>query len=385
MMNLVKSEECTGCGVCVKVCKKNAISMKKNSEGFSEPIIDTDVCIKCGQCIKKCPMNNQIELSNYDQMVFAAQNIDIDIIQDSTSGGVFYPLAEFILSKNGVIYGAAWVDGLRVVHIRIDNIKDLHMIMKSKYVQSDISMIYDKIENDLKQGRNILFSGTPCQVAAVKQLFKNYGDKICYVDVVCHGVPSPKIFEEYIQFLKHRYKKINAYCFRKKIPHLGSYVNVIYSENRGYIRNWRELSYAYLFMMGYISRESCYKCKYACKNRIGDITLGDYWGVNEFHPTFNNDSGASLVLINSQRGEVLFNCIKKSLKIEKSSYENASKYNEQIVRPAKRPCERNYILKEWKNNGYNYLYCFYKRCVKGLWKDKLKRILILFVKNEKRN
>lgn len=388
-MRLATKSECTGCGVCKAVCKKEAIELKENSEGFIEPKIEEDRCVSCSQCEKHCPILNETEScglreSEFNQTIYAACCLDPDIVKASSSGGIFYTIANYFISNGGVVYGAAWTQDLKVVHIRVDNTQELHKLLKSKYVQSNLNGVYSKIKKDLEQGYQVLFSGTPCQVAAVKSYFGLKRNNLFCIDIVCHGVPSQNLFDEYVRFFNDKYGKIKQYSFREKIEIFGSYGTIIRGEKKKYIRNWRELSYSYLFMNGYISRESCYTCKYSNEHREGDITLGDFWGVKEFHPRFDVDKGASLVMVNTAQGNYILNQIKDSLLIEQSSFEKAAKYNEQIKKPSTRPEEREYLLREWKSKGYRYLYSFYKSKAKGLWRDKLKRTIFFLKKNNKR-
>lgn len=373
---LASYKNCSGCGICKASCYHNAIQMKENEDGFLVPIIDESLCVRCGRCERLCPVLCKLATFEFEQKVYIACNNDRSVVKKSSSGGLFFELANYVITNNGVVYGAAWGKELSVNHIRIDSKNDVQRLLKSKYVQSNINEMIPQIKNDINNGLLILFSGTPCQVAAIRKYFGyNYKKLIC-VDIVCHGVPNKRFFNDFICYFEKRKKdKVQLYCFREKNKYIGSYATRIVGQKRQYIKTWRSLSYSYLFMNGFIFRESCYNCQYACKERVGDISLGDFWGAKRYHSAFDTDYGASMVMVNTDNGEWLFNKIETEICYEVSKYEYAAANNAQIVHPFSRPAERDQLFHEWNFGGYDAVYHFYKSKVKGIWKDTLKNIM----------
>lgn len=380
-MPLAKNNECCGCGLCSFACKKSAIQMIEDEDGFVTPIIDEKKCVNCGLCSRLCPVLNPNRIESFLQKVYICKSKSNEILYGSSSGGAFYSLAKYVIANGGSVYGAAWTEQLTVSHIRVSSVDDIKLIMKSKYVQSDISSSFSMIEKDLSNGLLVLFSGTPCQVSAIKKVFGKYKN-LLLVDIVCHGVPNARFFKDYCRFFEEKkHGKITQYCFREKNSILGNYATCVTTERKKYIKTWRDLSYSYLFMNGYISRESCYNCKYACKDRVGDITLGDFWGAHIFHPDFDTKGGASLLMINNENGLTFFDKIRNDLLTEQSSYENAAKNNPQIAHPSDRPEGRDDVFDEWRRNGYSAVYSIYRKNVKFSWKDMLKGVIVFLQKN----
>lgn len=217
-MEICNKKDCTGCLACVSICKKGAIRYIYNEQGFRYPVVDGNLCVGCNQCKKVCPANNQVKNSKTDS-VYAAWNKDNIARLEATSGGVFLLLARQIIVQGGTVYGAAFDERFSVKHQRVDNVEDLKKLRGSKYVQSDTLGIFEKVKDDLVSGRTVLFSGTPCQVSALKgYLGKEYTNLVC-IDLVCHGVPSPLVFRDYLNELRQKYGSEPAtVSFRYKEP-----------------------------------------------------------------------------------------------------------------------------------------------------------------------
>ena len=323
---------CNGCGLCSVVCPKQCIEMKEKPDGFLYPHVNKKDCIGCGLCIKKCPEYGFIAREKVKQ-VYAAKTRDRQLITESTSGGIFGELAKSILDTGGVVYGAAYVDVDVVRHQRISNISELYKLNGSKYVQSEISSVYPMIKEDLLSSKNVLFSGTGCQIAAIRNyLPKDFNNLIC-VEVVCHGVPAPGLFKKYIKWLSQKGNApVLKYQFRSKCERpTGEHSKYYYETSKGFNSGYSyEDPYYGSFLCGSILRNSCYKCNFKGRLRSGDITIGDFWGIEKTNSKINTDSGISLVMINTEKGNRMFEPLKNRLDLYKSSFEEAEKFNPSI-------------------------------------------------------
>lgn len=379
-------KDCCGCACCVNICPKNAIYMKEDEYGYKYPTIDKDICINCGLCKNVCKYQKEGKELHQCQKVYAAITENKEIIKKSASGGIFANIAKNFIEDNGVVYGCAMnyrENKLYVEHIRIDKTSDLIKLQGSKYVQSNIEKIYVKIENDLKQNKKVLFSGTPCQVDAIKEYLKkkNIGnvENLYCIDIICHGVPNHKMFNEYIKLLEKKYKgKIIDFRFRHKTKKGGKNALAKVEKKNGVIKNIiipaYKSSFYQLFLDSETLRENCYECPYALSQRIGNITIGDYWKIeiehkneiDEKHIDINN--GVSCVLVNTEKGNCLINKYGNDLNYIDSDFEKVSKHNKQLVGPSKEK-NREKILKLYKENKYKSIDKYY-------WKKNLKKIVM---------
>lgn len=291
----LEKEKCTGCGACYNICPTEAIKMETNSEGFLYPVIDKEKCISCGLCKEKCPQLKTTKLNYSLPYITCAED---KIRKESSSGGMFTVLAEYILSQKGYVCGAAWED-YQVKHIIVDKKRDLRLLRKSKYLQSDINQVYKELEKLLKDNKYVLFSGCPCQVDG---LLTFLGDKeypnLLTVDLVCHGVPSPTLFRKYLME-KSKGNAIKEINFRNKEKGWGTHMEIVYSDGSRYFNSCSRDEWYLGFLNGIITRESCSRCQYANIDRIGDITIGDFWGVKEINSSYDDGLGTGLTLINT--------------------------------------------------------------------------------------
>lgn len=344
-------QECTGCRMCEQICPKNAIKMEEDGEGFLIPVVDENLCINCGLCLKKCPQLNDIEKDIEveekieSQTAYAAKINSAETLKESSSGGVFSALANECIEKNGIVYGATFDKDFNVIHIGARNLKDLEKLRGSKYVQSNTANTYKEVREYLEEGRQVLYSGTACQIAGLKNfLGKNY-DNLLTVDIVCHGVPSQKIFRKYREYIENKYKgKIEELSFRNKEKRGWGLNLKIKLDNGKTIRKFAYVDpYYKAFVNGDTYRECCYNCKYANSKRIGDITLADYWGLANVHPEFYDGKGVSAVIVNTKRGMAVWNNVKDKLECIDTAIASIQKYNPNLVNPTKRKKNRDYI------------------------------------------
>ena len=322
LTNLKK--DCNGCGVCSIVCPKKAIEMKIDDEGFMYPFINKEKCIDCGLCKRSCP--NFIREINDLTKTFICKNNDDMILSRSSSGGVFYSIAKYIIEKNGVVFGVRYDKDLNVYHDYVESLDELHFFQGSKYVRSDAYKCFDKVLEFLKAGRFVLFSGTPCQCNSLKSLCKNYSQKLYTCEIICHANPSPLVYDLYKKNLENIYnKKIVNIEFRSKKNGWKNQTPIIYFDDDSYIE---DNSYFYAFVREMINRPSCYNCNFCSSNRTSDFTIGDIWGLSKIDDSIvDDDSGLSLLCVNSEKGILLFEDIKESFNVYDVDKEKAFSYN----------------------------------------------------------
>lgn len=308
-------KECSSCGACANICTHNAISMQLDSEGFYRPIIDENKCVNCGLCEKTCPWTNIVTNPNHASstpQTLAAFAKKESIRLNSSSGGIFTVLAEKNLDEGGVVAGVAQITPTKFGHIIVDNKTDLGKLRGSKYVQADAGFVYQEIHSHLKSGRKVLFSGTPCQVAALYAVLgKTVYANLTTIDIVCHGTPSVKVFEKYVEEIEQKQNATLQKIFfrdKRKGWNIYSLTHEFKSKKLRSIRSNRSIFMS--LMLGNIcSNVSCSNCRYRKLPRIADITLGDYWGVAEYHPQMDDNKGTSVVLLNTMHGKALFDLI----------------------------------------------------------------------------
>ena len=294
---------CCGCGACAQVCPKKCISMVADQEGFLYPVIADKQCVGCGKCSSICPILNSRAITNDVSKIFAAYSLDDDIRMNSSSGGIFSLLANAVLDSNGVVFGAAFDSNWLVHHVAVDKSTELSKLRGSKYLQSRIENTYAEAEMLLKQGRKVLFSGTGCQIAGLKRyLGKDF--EHCYtVDILCHGVPSPYVWEKYIFEKKAKAENgVQDVFFRDKTYGWKKFSTRILMDNKRYIKKYTDDIFMRLFLRNIDLRPSCHNCQFKSVKRVSDLTIGDAWGIEKIMPEFGDDKGTSLVLVHSQKG-----------------------------------------------------------------------------------
>ncbi len=310
------TKNCANCGACIKRCPKNAISFKKNREQ-EMAVIDEDKCINCGKCFKLCPSNNKKE-KNEVTIKVARINNEIDI-NKSTSGGIFGELARFFLRKNCIVYGAAYDEDFKGVHhMRCDNLEHLDKLLKTKYVRSKLDNIFEEVENDLKEENDVLFSGTPCQIAGLKAYLKKDYDNLYTIDIICHGTPSPYIWKNYANYLekkeKSKLQKVDFRYLNKEEPEKNLYIEF---ENGKVINEaLYDNAYGRAFALGLTQSNACGHCQFNNFTNYSDLTIGDAWGYYNKQYNIKN----SLIIINTKKGKMIYNFIKDNL-IEFNDYD----------------------------------------------------------------
>lgn len=352
-------ETCTGCAACVAACPKGVIAMQPSSEGFLYPQINSALCDDCGLCRTTCPVNpknlSKTQSNGQDSKkpsaVFAAWHLNEAIRHESSSGGVFTALAEAVLTQGGVVAGAAFDDDLVVRHILIENSTDLARLRGSKYVQSEIPQtMYQCMRDLLIQGRPVLFSGTPCQVAGLRNFLRKPYDNLSCCDIVCHGVPSPKVFDAYKTMLECQYgAKAQRIAFRRKDCGWKRFsVSLSFENNTEYRRIFNSDPFMLGFLQNIYLRPSCYDCKFTNTDRPGDLTIADFWNVEKRYPKYDQeDKGTSLILVNTAKGQVWLDVCHKRLFLGSADLETAIAGNSSLVRSVKRSSKRETFYRDF--------------------------------------
>lgn len=314
MIHITDKKNCCGCSACVQRCPKQCISLTEDEEGFLYPYVNEESCVECGLCEKICPILNPQE-ETFPLQVIAAKNTNTEERLGSSSGGLFLPLAKSIINEGGIVFGADYDSNWEVHHVGVENVSGLYALMMSKYLQSRIENTYKEAEKFLKCGRKVMFVGTPCQIAGLHGFLRHkVYPNLLTIDVVCHGAPSPGVWRQYLaetyseeEFIKSRLKAAAG-------------KNTVLSS---------DIHYDNVYMKGFLSnlylRPSCHDCKCKDGKHHSDISLGDFWGIDKFNPSFDDDKGVSLVLINTPKGKEFL----QKVKMEKweSSYALVSRAN----------------------------------------------------------
>lgn len=364
-----EKRKCCGCSACVNICPKNCIAMKEDEYGFLYPVIDESQCIQCNLCKKVCAFNRSEKRDEGQYpIVFAAKNIDKNIHEKSSSGGIFIPLSDFILNNDGVIYGVEYDEDFTVKHGRANNKESRDRFVGSKYIQSDMKRTFMEVKRDLKDGKYVLFSGTACQVHGLVSYLESVKcntDKLYTVDIVCHGVPSPKMWKEFLKKFE-KIGQIESITFTsKKIKNELKGLRCKFKNGKEILTGFYWTSYGKLFLNNYILRESCYNCPYtSVTNRYADITIGDYWGLEKSMPEFCHKKGVSLVLLHSKKGKELFDGICEQIEYRKSDVENCIQPN--LKEPSKKPIKLEKFQMKYKKFGYQRAYNYlFPETIKG--------------------
>lgn len=358
MIQITNKADCCGCTACASVCALHAISMEPDALGFLYPKVDTEKCTNCGLCEKVCAFN-----SNYDKslnltqpLAYAARHKDMKEVETSRSGAAFIAISDYVLDNGGVVYGAGYTDHFRVIHKRATTKQERDEFKGSKYVQSDLNHVFLQIKKDLKDGLTVLFSGTPCQTAGLNSFIgKKLREHLILVDIVCHGVPSPYIWKDYIAYLEKKYKdSICQVNFRDKqlFGWTAHHETFKFSNIEG--KKLVSKSFKYLFYKHVMLRLSCGVCPYTNTRRPSDITIGDFWGWEKTDPNINtDDKGVSLILINTKKGSMIFDSIKSQMITIPAKLEDCLQPN--LQHPSAIHPKRMQFEHDYQQKGFSYI------------------------------
>ena len=359
MPELASKNYCTGCSACVNICPQKCIQMKKDEEGFSFPqMAEESVCIECGACKRVCPVLKDEACSESVSTCYAAFTKNDSLRMESSSGGIFSEIALVILQSGGIIYGAGYNEKGIVKHIRVENEEELHKLRGAKYAQSYLGNCFSDILDKLKGGRKVLFAGTPCQVAGLKSYLQKPYPNLFTIDFVCHGVPSPAVWEKYVSYRAGLDnggilpEKINM---RSKVTGWSRYQysnEYQYAGGARYTAKSGEDLFMQLFVGDYINRESCANCHFKGYQRCSDLTLGDFWGIWDIAPEMDDNKGTSLVLVHSNMGKEMLENIADHLVLKEVTPEEASRQNPSMLYASPAKENREEILKMCINGEF---------------------------------
>lgn len=358
-MDKLINNYCSGCGACFNVCPKNAVTMQGDKYGFYKPIVDEEKCVDCGLCEKVCPLNSYKSQNVPEPKVYAFQNKDKETLYKCASGGAFAYIAKTVIGQNGVVYGVIFDENLKVVHSKAETMSELEKMYSSKYVQSDTKDSFRQAKNDLENGKMTLFSGTPCQIAGLKSFLNKEYQNLITADLVCHGVPSPVVFEKYKQeFMQNKKtdEKLLNINFRSKIKGWSPSLITKTTTVCDYHTCASKDIYIRAFLSNLSINLSCLNCKFNTLPRVADISLADFWGVDEYDSALNNNEGLSLIIINNDKGNEIFSKLPKESVLKEIPLEYAIKYNKNICGSSVPNKNRLKFLEELKK-GYTLKKC----------------------------
>ena len=374
MIKINDKTKCSGCHACASICPKSCITMERDEEGFLYPTVNVSLCVECGLCERACPIieKNKTEDST---LAYAVKNTNDGIRMQSSSGGVFTAVASEVISNGGVVFGAAFDDDFNVKHICVENTEDLSNLRGSKYVQSEIGNAYKKAKENLDAKKRVFFTGTPCQIEGLLKYLKKDYQTLITADIICHGVPSPLVWQMYLKTKSQ--DNPTSVSFRDKKYGWGRYaVRINFESGEEYFSLASEDKYIKAFLSDLCLRPSCYNCSFKSKNRASDLTLADFWGIKNVLPEMNDGKGTSLLLVHSKKGEEIFQRISKQVTCQKVDLDTALTYNKSAIKSVDKPKNRDVFMAEIGSESFDetvqkYTKTTFVQRVKG----KIKRII----------
>lgn len=412
MIEIQDKHKCCGCEACVQICPKHCISFIEDEEGFRYPHIDRTTCIDCGLCEKACPVLQQAEQKE-PLKVYAAKNTNEEEQLKSSSGGIFILLAKEVIHQGGVVFGVKFNEKWEVVHEYAETEEDIQKFMGSKYVQSRIGNTYAQAKEFLKQGRKVLYTGTSCQIAGLKKFLRKDYDNLLTVDVICHGVPSPKVWRRYIDELKGNARKGKNSVSSPFIQSVSegdvSNVQIESISFRDKRTGWKKFSFAFtlaeasadgkknsvslshifnedpymqLFLRNLILRPSCYQCPAKAGKSQSDLTIADFWGIERFHPDFDDERGVGLMMVNSHKGQQVL--LSLPLYLQNVSYEDAIIGNPVYLKSVSRHPKRKKCFQLLNSSNlklYQVLEILDKEPLLKNIRHRIKRLLRIMISN----
>lgn len=370
-MQIIEHDRCCGCGACLNACPLGCIVMTASNEGFYYPYVDESKCVKCGKCKSVCPVLNPVPENGKSPDVYIAFNQDEEVRRNSSSGGAFSSFATLVLQAHGVVYGAAMrQDCYGAEQIRVDSMDGLNSLRGSKYIQSNVGLSFQNVKDDLLNGITVLYSGTPCQIEGLKHfLGRDYSNLYC-VDFVCHGVPSEKLWKKYVLSLEDKYRsKVEKVAFRDKRTGWHDYSFVVQLSNGEEIaEKFEDNLYGGAFIRNADLRNCCYECDFKKKSRISDLTIADAWGIELYRPNLSDNKGLSLIYVNTEAGQKLFNDL-QTLSVIQCTDEECSRLYSRLQDNVPKHKSRNRLYSEIDN-------CSIEELIKKYAKPTMKKRMV---------
>ena len=376
---ITELNKCTGCTTCMNVCPKNAISMVEK-KGFFYPAV-SEACIECKLCITKCPINNSPKVSTLTK-AFAVQNRNEEIRAESTSGGFFSLLCDYVFEKKGVVCGVGFDDNARVIHKIINSLNDVYDLRGSKYCQSNLGNVFKQIKKNLDENCYVLFVGLPCQCSGLLNYLGKEYENLLIVDLVCYGVPSPVLYDRWIRFIENKYKKtVNRVIFRDKsygfaLPNC----KILFNDSSFIEQKYDSKSFLKMFFNGLNIRESCSMCKFKGINRATDFTLGDCWSIKEFESNMDDNKGTTAVYVHSDKGLKIIENLNTAKLIEIDVVKSIKLDGKKVMNSVK--LDKKYYDFCNNINEYNYKKLAKKYAPESI-KEKITNIIKPFAKKNK--
>lgn len=368
--------QCCGCGACADICPKDAITMARR-DGFDYPQVDENLCVDCGLCKKVCAFQRKKISESNCLAAYACKNTD-EVRMQSSSGGIFTALSDRVLESGGVVYGACFDGNMALRHTRAVTSQQRDAMRGSKYIQSALAGIHRQVKADLKEGLPVLFTGTPCQVAALKAFLGKEQEKLLTVDVICHGVPGPDVWEQFVAYINRKYKgQMTDYAFRNKAVSWRRYSpGVRFADGRQVGENDHTGAYIELFRYDVCMRPSCTGCRYASVHREGDITIGDFWGIENVLPQLDDGKGVSAVMVNSEKGEKVLLAVEDGLELIPCTQKQIAGRQPNMHRPSQFSNKAEAFQKDFKTMDFSAILKKYTRVG---WKRRVKDSIKLLI------
>lgn len=366
-MEITTLTNCTGCSACYSACPKSAILMKENNEGFLYPKVDDDKCIECGLCEKVCPAISPLKMENSESKAFAAINNNETIRMESSSGGVFTAIAEKIIKTGGKVFGAKFSEDFKsVIHSWTDDLYGLKDFRGSKYLQSNVNNSFKECERFLKAGEKVLFSGTPCQIQGLKKYLRKEYDNLLTIDFICHGVPSPLLWQKYVEYHENiaASKVVKTSSRRKNCGWKMFSLWFAFANHSEYSKTLDKDPYMQMFLKDTCLRASCYDCPAKGLERVSDITIADFWGIQNEYPDFDDDKGSSFVIVHNPKVIALFSDVCKIKEIDLNS---GLRHNPAMVKSCVKPKSRDTFFKDLQTLSFDKMI---KKYVETSWYEK---------------
>ncbi|MCI5656056.1 MAG: Coenzyme F420 hydrogenase/dehydrogenase, beta subunit C-terminal domain [Ruminococcus sp.] len=380
MIDFNFDKQCYGCRACENICVRKAITMKYNSEGFLIPVVDKDKCIECKLCEKICPKLTAVDIPKKcdSDKIVSAYRKDSSRYREYTSSGIFNELAKRTIANGGKVCGCIWNENMQAEHILTDNIEDVKKMSYSKYVQSDMKECYREIEQTLKDGYHVLFSGTPCQVAAMKKYLRKDYSGLFTIAIVCHGVPSPKVWEAYKTKLENEQnaKMVNAnFRYKGKYGWITPFSYYEFDDGKKLEKlSFTEDPYVIAFGADILHRNTCYNCNYKGSLNEADLIIGDFWGCSSKLLSASKNKGISSVIIHTQKGQEMIDSLSDVFVLDTSTSDFIKAENKPIYAPVKYNPVREKFYNDFKQDGsLKFIYTMFNRK-----KYKVKRVLYKF-------